>query len=89
MLVTVYKDKKLVLVKKTEVKQLSSTAAEFSLTVDLPEDITGAADLKGYEVNASVVSTDGGFAPLSGPAYLPVKEESKMLRDIKRRWQQN
>lgn len=82
MLVTVYKDKKLVLVKKTEVKQLSSTAAEFSLTVDLPEDITGAADLKGYEVNASVVSTDGGFAPLSGPAFYPAKEEFKPLRDL-------
>lgn len=82
MLITVYKDKKLVLVKKTEVKQLSSTAAEFSLTVDLPEDITGAADLKGYEVNASVVSTDGGFAPLSGPAFYPAKEEFKPLRDL-------
>ena len=53
-----------------------------SLTVDLPEDITGAADLKGYEVTASVVSTDGGFAPLSGPAFYPAKEAFKPLRDL-------
>lgn len=82
MLVTIYKNKKLVNAYKSVSKQLTSSSQDFSLTVPLPDEVSSLSDLANYEVNASIISPDGGFVPLSGPAYLPVKEESKMLRDI-------
>lgn len=83
LMVMVYKDKKLESVKISDAKQLSKTATDFSVAVQLPDKVTDADGKVCCEVNASLVSLDGGFTPLSTPAFYPVRAEFKPLKDIR------
>ena len=82
MVVTVYKNKKLQYIAKTETKEIASTQVSFSAEVTLPDSIMDESGNIDCEINAALIKTANGYAPVSSPAFYPTREKHKPLRDL-------